>query len=91
MTPQEAAKQLEVTRSTVYSLCASGQLGHERIGTGRGVIRISADDVARFRESARAKGLAMVKPAAASPVGQAVSGPPDPHYGHVFKHIKRPE
>lgn len=56
MTVTEAADLLEVRPSTVYALCRAGLLGHLRIGTGRGTIRITPEDVERFRADARAKG-----------------------------------
>lgn len=58
MTVAEAAKLLEVRPGTVYSLCRAGLIGHMRIGVGRGTIRLTVEDVERFKADARAKGAA---------------------------------
>jgi excisionase family DNA binding protein len=50
MTVAEAARRLEVSRGLVYKLCTLGKLGHRRIGTGRGVIRIDEKHVAEFKD-----------------------------------------
>ena len=54
MTVREAAKRLEVSVSTIYALCAKGLMPHSRVGLGRGVVRISEDDLKVFLESCRA-------------------------------------
>lgn len=51
MTVAEAARALEVSPDLVYRLCRAGQLGHTRIGLGRGVIRLDHADVEAFRAS----------------------------------------
>ncbi len=43
-----AAARLEVSPATVYSLVASGRLGHYRVGLGRGAIRISEEHIAAY-------------------------------------------
>jgi excisionase family DNA binding protein len=47
----EAAKELGVSAGTVYALCAGRRLRHERIGLGRGTIRIPADALDEYRRS----------------------------------------
>jgi len=41
MTVQEAAAWLKVSPSTIYAMCANGQLDCFRVGVGRGSIRIN--------------------------------------------------
>ena len=48
MRVKEAAARLEVSAATVYALVASGRLGCNRIGIGRGAIRISEDQLAAY-------------------------------------------
>lgn len=55
MTVEEAAKALEVSPALVYRLCRANKLGHIRIGLCRGVVRISEDDIERFRRDHRAE------------------------------------
>jgi excisionase family DNA binding protein len=57
MTVAEAAKRLEVSPGTVYLLCSTRQLGHFRVGGGRGVIRISEWDVAEYETRRRVSPL----------------------------------
>jgi len=47
----EAAKELGVSAGTVYALCASRRLRHERHGLGRGRIKIPEDALAEYRRS----------------------------------------
>jgi excisionase family DNA binding protein len=48
MTVSEAAVSLKISSKLVYRLVGAGKLAHYRIGEGRGRIRISQEDVARF-------------------------------------------
>ncbi len=48
MTVQQVAAHLNVAPSTVYGLLANGRLQCHRIGLGRGTIRVSEDELARF-------------------------------------------
>ena len=48
MTVREAAQRLEVSTGTVYLLCSQGLLEHARIGTGRGTIRISEQQLSAY-------------------------------------------
>src|SRR4051794_17161388 len=47
----EAAKELGVSTGTVYGLCASRKLRHERHGLGRGRIKIPDDALQEYRRS----------------------------------------
>lgn len=42
LTVAEAAKVLSISPHLVYQLCRCGRLRHERLGTGRGTIRIAS-------------------------------------------------
>ena len=48
MRVREAAERLEVSVSTVYAMVARGKLRCSRVGVGRGVIRISEDQLAEY-------------------------------------------
>jgi excisionase family DNA binding protein len=89
MTVAEAAKLLEVSPKTIYDLCRTGLIGHLRIGTKRGTIRIEPEDVERFRVEARAKGAnpSLVR-YSVKPPPPAVRTPPPRVAYHTFKHIK---
>jgi excisionase family DNA binding protein len=50
LTVKEAAGRLRVSAATVYALVARKLLRHERIGTGRGAIRIPEDAVEEYRK-----------------------------------------
>jgi excisionase family DNA binding protein len=47
----EAAKEMGVSVGTIYGLCATRKLRHERIGLGRGKIRIPEDAITEYRRS----------------------------------------
>jgi excisionase family DNA binding protein len=49
---RDVAGQLEVSTSTVYALIAAGKLRCSRIGLGRGVIRISEEQLAEYLRAA---------------------------------------
>jgi excisionase family DNA binding protein len=53
---KQAAKELGVSPTLVYALCAQGKIEHERHGLGRGTIRISEEALARYRQAATAVG-----------------------------------
>ena len=59
----EAAKRLNVSRATVYNLCASGELPHRRIGVGRGRIRFAEEDLKEYLERKRVGGRKEEPPA----------------------------
>jgi excisionase family DNA binding protein len=48
MTVTQAAERLEVSQATVYALVASGRLRCNRIGMGRGCIRVSDEQLADY-------------------------------------------
>jgi excisionase family DNA binding protein len=48
MTVRDAAKRLEISPATVYTMVASGRLRCYRVGNGRGVIRISEEHLATY-------------------------------------------
>jgi excisionase family DNA binding protein len=52
VTVRQAAQRLEVSASTVYALVASGKLRCSRIGLGRGVIRITEDQLSDYLRGA---------------------------------------
>lgn len=53
LTAKQAAERLGVSAATVYQLYAAKFLPHRRVGLGRGVIRISEEDLARYLTSIR--------------------------------------
>jgi excisionase family DNA binding protein len=72
MTVRQAAKRLEVSRSTVYALIASGKLKCVRIGLGRGCIRVLDEHIDEFLRGAE-------------PIA---TPPPDPTSRPRLKHIR---
>jgi excisionase family DNA binding protein len=50
LTVREAAAILGVKPVTVYALCAAKKIRHERIGVGRGAIRIPPDAIDEYRK-----------------------------------------
>jgi len=67
MDVQEVAKRLEVSTATVYALCARGRMPHARVGVGRGVIRISEEDLRAFVDRCRADPPPRIGPESTSP------------------------
>ena len=55
LTVKRVAEILDVSPALVYALCAQGQIIHDRYGTGRGTIRISAEALAEFQARSRAR------------------------------------
>jgi excisionase family DNA binding protein len=53
----DVAQQLEVSTSTVYALIAAGRLRCSRVGLGRGVIRISDEQLAEYLRAAEQEAL----------------------------------
>jgi excisionase family DNA binding protein len=51
MNVRQVASRLEVSIATIYSLIASGRLRHYRIGNGRGVVRVSEEQLADYLKS----------------------------------------
>lgn len=52
LTVDQAAKVLAISPRTVRELCEAGSLRHHRVGKKGGVIRLRAEDVEAYRESA---------------------------------------
>ena len=48
---REAAAELRLSSNTVYGLCKSRKLRHERHGQGRGKILVPEDAIAEYRRS----------------------------------------
>lgn len=55
LTVAEVAARLRVSRGLIYSLVEENLIGHIRIGTGRGTIRFTEDDVQEYLASCRLK------------------------------------
>lgn len=51
LTVREAARRLNLSPSTVYELINRGKLMCHRVGCGRGVLRISEDDLESYLAS----------------------------------------
>ena len=54
LTVKEAAEQLNVSSNTIYALLSHRKLACNRIGVGRGAIRISQRDLDTFVQSCQA-------------------------------------
>jgi excisionase family DNA binding protein len=52
-TVQQVAAELQVSRATIYELCAQQKLPHFRVGIGRGAIRIQEADLAAFLQASK--------------------------------------
>ena len=52
LSAKQAAKELGISQSLVYGLCAAGKIRHERHGLGRGTIRIPREALDEYRKSA---------------------------------------
>ena len=55
MTVKQVAERLEVSTATVYSLVAGGKLRHYRVGNGRGVVRVSDEQLAEYLREAESQ------------------------------------
>ena len=60
-----AAARLEVSPSTIYSLIATGRLGHYRVGLGRGAIRISEEHITAYLVAAERTAATLLAPSPA--------------------------
>ena len=56
---QEVAKLLGVARSTVYDMARLRKIPHRRIGTGRGRIVFTEEDVQQFLDSSKVEALSL--------------------------------
>lgn len=52
MRVREVAARLEISPSLVYQLIASGKLGCYRIGNGRGVVRVTEEQLQEYLRAA---------------------------------------
>ena len=57
---RQAAERLNISPSLITALCRAGCIKHRKIGLGRGIIRISEEDLAAYDASV------VVEPAVAS-------------------------
>jgi len=57
-TVRTVASRLGCSTATVYTLIAAGRLRHYRIGTGRGAIRVTEEQLAEYLSGAEAGLLA---------------------------------
>jgi excisionase family DNA binding protein len=57
LTVEEAAKHLGISQRTVYDLVRSGRLRAQRVGNGRGIIRIAPADLANIGPTRRLRHL----------------------------------
>ena len=74
-TVKEAAAELRLSAGSVYSLCSSRKLRHQRVGgNGRGKILIPADAIEEYLSKTTVG------------VEEAVKQPPRPR--RVYKHIR---
>jgi excisionase family DNA binding protein len=55
LTVKAAAKELGVSPSLVYALCAAGAIRHERHGLGRRTLRITLAALEEYRRAAAAR------------------------------------
>ncbi len=53
LTVREVASRLRISASSVYLLVESGRLPHHRLGTRRGAIRVSEEDLAAYLADCR--------------------------------------
>ena len=63
LTVKQVATRLQVSYTTAWNLCRSGELAHRRIGLGRGCIRIAETDLAEYLERKRVGGRRKPPPA----------------------------
>lgn len=61
LTVRESAERLGCSEGLVYLLCAERRLPHVRLGTGRGTIRISEDDINEYVKNSRIDAHSLTK------------------------------
>ncbi len=59
---KDVAKELGVSASLVYRLCAAGKIHHERHGLGRGTIRIPREALDEYRKSTEVRRKIATRP-----------------------------
>jgi excisionase family DNA binding protein len=52
-TVKQTARRLNVSTATVYALISAGKLSCHRVGLGRGVIRISEENITEYLAESR--------------------------------------
>ena len=62
LTVQQTAEKLGVSPRTIYDLCDAGRLKCQRIGTGRGTIRIRPTDLDAYTSDSSAGGDGLLPP-----------------------------
>jgi excisionase family DNA binding protein len=62
LTVKQVAEQLQVSEATVYQLCGARQLGHVRVGKGRGTIRVSEEHLDAYMQRASVQPVSSAKP-----------------------------
>lgn len=68
LTIRDVQARLNVSRACAYALIQQGVLPHIRIGTGRGTIRVDADDLEQFiQQSKQATARAVDSPIRTAP------------------------
>lgn len=78
MTVAAVASRLEVSAYTVYSLISTGRLACHRVGTGRGVLRITEQQLQDYLEASEQKARRTPQPASRNPPAPAVRLAPKP-------------
>jgi len=73
---KQVADRLQISKKTVYQLCAEGRLAHHRIGVGRGTIRIGEADLATFIEGCRVAPGSLVNAAGLKHIRMPSAGSP---------------
>jgi excisionase family DNA binding protein len=59
MRVKEVAKRLEISTATVYAMIATGKLNCHRVGLGRGVIRVSEEQLQEYLAGSQPKASAL--------------------------------
>ena len=67
MKVNEVAARLQVAPGTIYDLCASGQLPHNRVGVGRGTIRISEEQLKAYLDANQRQSKYAITPPSIQP------------------------
>src|SRR5262249_10205859 len=86
MTVRDVAHRLSASPELVYKLCREGALGHLRLGTGRGAIRITEGDLAAYLDRTHAPAGAVEGAPTLSPSPSSPSSRPSP-YLRVRDHV----
>ena len=68
MTVKMAAERLNVSRATVYALCAHRQIRFSRVGLGRGKITISEEAITEYLQAREVAPQIGAPPLASRPI-----------------------